>query len=158
MSTTDAEARVMKMADGGFTKLQAIDELTERGTQPVLLPPRSRNPDIDCLAPKHTDSPAQAQWREFMRSDFAKALYIQRGAHGRVRQCATATTRSAAVQRLRHGQGTGRTAVARPGAQPDAHAQPEHRLGRLKHGAPRALGCYAGSPRLPHPHNRPTQR
>ncbi len=51
MSTTDPEARVMNMADGGFTKLEAIDELTERGTQPVLPPPRSRNPDIDCLAP-----------------------------------------------------------------------------------------------------------
>jgi hypothetical protein len=48
------------LADGGFTKLQAIDELSERGTQPVLPPPRSRNPDIDRLAPKDSDTPAQA--------------------------------------------------------------------------------------------------
>jgi transposase len=68
------------LADGGFTKLQAINELTERGTQPVVPPPRSRNPGVDPLAPKDTDSPALAQWRDFMASDFAKALYIQRGA------------------------------------------------------------------------------
>lgn len=68
------------LADGGFTKLQAIDELTARGTQPVVPPPRSRNPEVDPFEPKATDTPAQAQWREFMSSDFAKALYIQRGA------------------------------------------------------------------------------
>jgi Transposase DDE domain len=85
------------LADGGFTKLQAIDELTERGTQPVLPPPRSRNPDIDCLAPKDTDSPAQAQWRSFMASDFAKALYIQRGA---TVECANAQLRRRGLQRF----------------------------------------------------------
>ncbi|MEK8029167.1 IS1182 family transposase [Pseudaquabacterium rugosum] len=85
------------LADGGFTKLQAIDELTARGTQPVLPPPRSRNPDIDRLAPKDTDSPAQAQWREFMRSDFAKALYIQRGA---TVECANAQLRRRGLQRF----------------------------------------------------------
>lgn len=85
------------LADGGFTKLQAIDELTARGTQPVLPPPRSRNPDIDCLAPKDTDSPAQAQWRSFMRSDFAKALYIQRGA---TVECANAQLRRRGLHRF----------------------------------------------------------
>lgn len=85
------------LADGGFTKLQAIDELTERGTQPVLPPPRSRTPDIDCLAPKDTDSPAQAQWRDFMRSDFAKALYVQRGA---TVECANAQLRRRGLQRF----------------------------------------------------------
>lgn len=68
------------LADGGFTALQAIDELTARGTQPVLPPPRSRNPTIDPFEPKSTDTPAQAQWRAFMSSDFGRALYIQRGA------------------------------------------------------------------------------
>lgn len=78
------------LADGGFTALQAIDEVTERGTQPVVPPPRSRNPDIDCLAPKGTDSAAQAQWRAFMASDRAKALYVQRGA---TVECANAQLR-----------------------------------------------------------------
>jgi transposase len=85
------------LADGGFTKLEAIDELTERGTQPVLPPPRSRNPDIEALAPKATDSPAQAQWRAFMGSDFAKQLYVWRGA---TVECANAQLRRRGFTRL----------------------------------------------------------
>ena len=85
------------LADGGFTKLQAIDELTERGTQPVLPPPRSRNPAIDSLQPKPTDTPAQAQWRAFMGSDFAKDLYIQRGA---TVECANAQLRRRGLSRF----------------------------------------------------------
>lgn len=85
------------LADGGFTKLQAIDELTERGTQPVLPAPRSRNPAIDSLASKPSDTPAQAQWRAFMGSDFAKALYIQRGA---TVECANAQLRRRGLMRF----------------------------------------------------------
>jgi transposase len=85
------------LADGGFTKLQAINELTARGTQPVVPPPRSRNPGVDPLAPKDTDSPAQAQWRDFMASDFAKALYIQRGA---TVECANAQLRRRGLNRF----------------------------------------------------------
>jgi transposase len=85
------------LADGGYNKRQAIDELTQRGTQPVL-PPRSRpNRDIDPLTPKSTDSPAQAHWRQFMRSDFAKDLYIQRGASV---ECANAQLRRRGLTRL----------------------------------------------------------
>lgn len=85
------------LADGGFTKLQAIDELSARGTQPVVPPPRSRNPDIDSLAPKDTDSPAQAQWRAFMASAQAKKLYIQRGASV---ECANAQLRRRGLNRF----------------------------------------------------------
>jgi transposase len=85
------------LADGGFTKLQAIDELTARGTQPVLPPPSSRNPDIDPLTPKPSDTPAQAQWRSFMASDFAKALYIRRGA---TVECANAQLRRRGLARF----------------------------------------------------------
>ena len=85
------------LADGGFTKLQAIDELTARGTQPVLPPPRSRNPEIDPFEPKPTDTPAQAQWRDFMSSGFAKALYIQRGA---TVECANAQLRRRGLYRF----------------------------------------------------------
>jgi transposase len=85
------------LADGGFTKLQAIDELTSRGTQPVLPPPRSRNPGIDPLAPKPTDTPAQAQWRAFMSSDLAKALYVLRGA---TVECANAQLRRRGLARF----------------------------------------------------------
>lgn len=78
------------LADGGFTKLQAINELAERGTQPVVPPPKSRNPAIDCLQPKPDDTPAQAQWRELMGSDWGKDLYIQRAA---TVECANAQLR-----------------------------------------------------------------
>lgn len=85
------------LADGGFTKLQAIDELTARGTQPVVPPPRRRNPALDAFAPKTTDTPAQAQWRQFMRSDLAKTLYIQRGA---TVECANAQLRRRGLTRF----------------------------------------------------------
>jgi transposase len=78
------------LADGGFTKLQAIEELTARGTQPVLPPPRSRNPDIDPLVPKDTDSPALAAWRSTMASEWGQALYKWRAASV---ECANAQLR-----------------------------------------------------------------
>ncbi|PAS99459.1 MAG: hypothetical protein BSR46_07785 [Candidatus Dactylopiibacterium carminicum] len=85
------------LADGGFTKLEAIDEVSERGTQPVLPPPRSRNPDIDRLAPKDSDTPAQAHWRAFMASEFAKDLYVWRGASV---ECANAQLRRRGLHRF----------------------------------------------------------
>jgi hypothetical protein len=85
------------LADGGFTELQAIDELTERGTQPVLPPPRSRNPDIEALAPKPSDTPAQAQWRRLMASEWGKALYVWRGA---TVECANAQLQRRGLTRL----------------------------------------------------------
>ena len=78
------------LADGGFTKLEAINELSARGTQPVVPPPRSRNPEIDCLRPKLDDTPAQALWRELMGSDWGKDLYTQRAA---TVECANAQLR-----------------------------------------------------------------
>ena len=85
------------LADGGYTKLQAIDELTERGTQPVLPAPASRNPDIDPLAPKPTDTPAQAQWRTLMASEWGKALYVWRAA---TVECANAQLRRRGLSRF----------------------------------------------------------
>jgi hypothetical protein len=80
VSTSDPEARMMKMADGGYPKLQAIDAVAQRGTQPVMPPPRSRDAGIDQFVPKSTDSPNVARWRAFMASDEAKELYKQRAA------------------------------------------------------------------------------
>jgi transposase len=78
------------LADGGFTKLQAIEQVSKLGTQPVLPPPKSRNPAIDRLAPKPTDSPHLAQWRAHMASAEGQALYRQRGA---TVECANAQLR-----------------------------------------------------------------
>lgn len=68
------------LADGGYSKLQAIDEVAQRGTQPVMPPPRNRDPSIDPFAAKSTDSPNVARWRAHMASDKAKELYKQRAA------------------------------------------------------------------------------
>jgi transposase len=68
------------LADGGYSKLQAIDEVAQRGTQPLMPPPRSRDPNVDPFAPKSTDSENVAQWRSRMASPEAKALYKQRAA------------------------------------------------------------------------------
>lgn len=68
------------LADGGYSKLQAIDEVAQRGTQPVMPPPKSRDPAIDPFAPKSTDSANVARWRTFMASEEARELYKQRAA------------------------------------------------------------------------------
>ncbi|MES2940017.1 MAG: IS1182 family transposase [Pseudomonadota bacterium] len=68
------------LADGGFGKLEAIRELYERGTQPVVPPYQTRNPAIDPLAWKKDDTAETAHWRKFMSTEWARELYIQRGA------------------------------------------------------------------------------
>jgi transposase len=78
------------LADGGFTKLQAIEQLARQGTQPLVPPPRSRNPDVDPFEPKCTDSEHLAQWRVRMASPEGQALYKQRGA---TVECANAQLR-----------------------------------------------------------------
>jgi transposase len=68
------------LADGGYTKLEAIEELTRCGTLALMPPPRSRDPNVDPFAPKPTDSEALAQWRRRMASDEGKARYKLRAA------------------------------------------------------------------------------
>jgi hypothetical protein len=97
VSSTDAHARVMKLADGGFTKLPAIEHLAEQGTAPMLPPPKSRNPAIDPYAPKSTDSEHLSAWRQRMASSEGKALYTQRGA---TVECANAQLRRRGLQQF----------------------------------------------------------
>lgn len=85
------------LADGGFTKLHAIEQLGAAGTQAVVPPPRSRNPEIDPCAPKDTDSAALKQWRALMASDEGRALYMQRGA---TVECVNAQVRRRGLHRF----------------------------------------------------------
>lgn len=78
------------LADGGFTKLQAIEQLAQQGTQALLPAPKSRDPHIDSLLPKSTDSEPLAQWRARMASLAGQALYRQRAASV---ECANAQLR-----------------------------------------------------------------
>jgi transposase len=86
------------LADGGFTRLEAIEELTRRGTQPFMPVPRSRNPDIDPFAPKPTDSQALIQWRARMASDAGKERYKLRAASV---ECVNAQVRRRGLTQLR---------------------------------------------------------
>ncbi len=52
------------LADGGFTKLPAIEQLAEHGTAAIVPPPNSRNPDIDPYKLKSSDSAHLAAWRQ----------------------------------------------------------------------------------------------
>jgi transposase len=85
------------LADGGFTKLQAIEHVSRCGTQPVLPPAKSRNPDIDPYEPKDTDTTAQANWRRFMASEAGKKHYRKRGA---TVECANAQLRRRGLQQF----------------------------------------------------------
>jgi transposase len=85
------------LADGGFTKLQAIEHVSGCGTQPVLPPAKSRNPDIDPYEPKDTDTAAQANWRRFMASEAGKQQYRKRGA---TVECANAQLRRRRLQQF----------------------------------------------------------
>jgi transposase len=85
------------LADGGFTKLPAIERLAEQGTLPMLPPPRNRNPTIDPYEPKSTDSAHLAAWRQRMASTEGQALYAQRGA---TVECANAQLRRRRLQQF----------------------------------------------------------
>lgn len=85
------------LADGGFTKLPAIEHLAEQGTLPMLPPPKSRNPTIDPYEPKSTDSEHLGAWRQRMASPEGQALYTQRGA---TVECANAQLRRRGLQQF----------------------------------------------------------
>ena len=85
------------LADGGFTKLAAIDHLSAAGTQPLVPPPKSRNPEVDSFAPKSTDTEAQARWRATMASEAGKTLYKLRAA---TVECANAQLRRRRLDRF----------------------------------------------------------
>jgi transposase len=85
------------LADGGFTKLAAIEQLSAAGTQPLVPPPRSRNPAVDPFAPKDTDCRSLARWRVTMASDQGKTLYKLRAA---TVECANAQLRRRRLDRF----------------------------------------------------------
>ena len=112
VSTTDPDARVMKMSpmveqiesrygkspdemlvDGGFAKHDDIEKVSApRGKTTVYAPVmKSRNADIDTHAPRSNDSPTIAEWRERMTTDEAKEIYKQRAATA---ECVNAIARN----------------------------------------------------------------
>jgi hypothetical protein len=86
------------LADGGYTKLEAIEALTRCGTQPLMPRPKSRNASVDAFAAKPGDSQAIAQWRARMASDAGKQLYKLRAASV---ECVNAQARRRGLTQLR---------------------------------------------------------
>jgi transposase len=68
------------LVDGGFAKLDSIDEAAKAGTTIYTPVPKPRKEGIDPHQPKDGDSPAVADWRERMGTAEAKEIYKQRAA------------------------------------------------------------------------------
>lgn len=69
------------LVDGGFVKVEAIDDAEQNGTT-VYAPPKEAQKQLDAgqdpYARKKSDTDATAQWRARMGTDAAKEIYKQR--------------------------------------------------------------------------------
>ncbi len=79
-STTDPEARVMHMADGGYTSLDDIQAAGEEGVKVLAPVPQPKSCDIDPHQPKKDDDAHVAAWRKCMGTDEAEETYKLRAA------------------------------------------------------------------------------
>jgi transposase len=87
------------LVDGGFAKLDDIEKVSSpQGKTTVYAPvKKSRNPGIDIHAPRSSDSPAIAEWRERMATDEAKEIYKERAATA---ECVNAIARNRGFQQF----------------------------------------------------------
>ena len=85
------------LADGGYVRFEAIEQLALHGTHALVPPRSSRKADIDPFEPKSTDSPQVAQWRVRMATPEAQALYQQRAA---TVECVNAQVRRRGLQQF----------------------------------------------------------
>lgn len=69
-----------QLLDGGYVKLDDIDQTTADETTLYMPVPRPRKKDTDPHQPKKGDSAAVAEWRKRMGTEDAKAVYKQRAA------------------------------------------------------------------------------
>jgi hypothetical protein len=85
------------LIDGGFAKLDDIDQVEQGGTT-VYAPVRPpRGSTRDAFTPRADDTPAVAQWRQRMATDEAKTIYRQRAATA---ECVNALARNRGLQRF----------------------------------------------------------
>jgi transposase len=69
-----------QLLDGGYVKLDDIDETAADETTLYMPVPKPRKKDTDPHRPKKGDSTAVADWRQRMGTDEAKAVYKERAA------------------------------------------------------------------------------
>jgi hypothetical protein len=68
------------LIDGGFAKLESIEDASAVGTTVYAPVPKPRKEGIDPHQPKEGDTPAVAEWRQRMGTAEAKEIYRQRAA------------------------------------------------------------------------------
>ncbi len=69
-----------QLIDGGFVKLEEMDQAAAAGTTIYMPVPKPRKAGTDPHQPKKTDSAAVAAWRQRMGTPEAKTIYKQRAA------------------------------------------------------------------------------
>jgi len=69
-----------QLLDGGYAKLEEVDRAAAEDVKLFMPVPQPRKEGVDPHAPKKTDSPAVAEWRQRMATDEAKAIMPQRAA------------------------------------------------------------------------------
>jgi transposase len=88
------------MVDGGFAQHDQIDAVSgeDLGCTVYAPVPAPKDKQVDRYAPKASDSPAVAAWRERMGGEEAKAIYKERAATA---ECVNAQARNRGLIRLR---------------------------------------------------------
>ncbi len=69
-----------QLLDGGYTKLETVDQATADETTLYMPVPKPRKAGTDPHQPKRTDSSAVGAWRQRMATPEAKEIYKQRAA------------------------------------------------------------------------------
>src|SRR5262249_13509518 len=72
------EAVEEQLMDGDFLTLEGIERAAVEEVALYVPAPQSRKPGVNPYAPKPTDSPAVAQWRQRMGTPAARQVYKQR--------------------------------------------------------------------------------
>ena len=85
------------LADGGFAKLDDIEQLAQAGVVTYLPVPAPCDQTRDHHAPRPDDPPEVAHWRRRMASEEAKAIYRQRAATA---ECVNAQARNRGLTRF----------------------------------------------------------
>jgi transposase len=85
------------LADGGYAKLDDIEALAEIGIESYVPVPKPRDANRDRNAPRPSDPPGVAAWRERMGCEAAKAIYKERAATA---ECANAQARNRGLKQF----------------------------------------------------------
>ncbi len=95
IAATYGQAPQQYLVDGGFHKIDDIEEAHAAGIA-VFVPPPNNKHQTDPFAPREEDGPGTKAWRERMSSEEGKAVYRERAKH----ECINAHLRHRSGYRL----------------------------------------------------------